>query len=48
MKRKDDKEVTVNIYGYPICPMPHLHENEDKASDFLENTGNNDPDLVLV
>lgn len=48
MKRNDDKEVIVNLYGYPICPMPNLHEDEDKASDYLENMGNNNPDLVLV
>jgi hypothetical protein len=38
----------VNLYGYPVCPMPHLYENDDKPTDFIENMGANNPDIVMV
>ena len=44
----DEKEVKINLYGYPICPMPQLHEDDDKMTDVLENNQNNLPDVVLV
>ena len=47
-KGEDQKEVIVNLYGYPVCPMPHLYENDDKPTDFIENMGANNPDIVMV
>jgi hypothetical protein len=38
----------INLYGYPVCPMPHLSENEDVATDFQENLAENEPDIILV
>lgn len=36
------------MHGYPICPIPSLHDDEEKLSDLQENLQNNNPDLIMV